>query len=140
MGRLTRDPEIRYSQSDSKPIGRFSLAVDRRFKRDGQPDADFFNFVTFGRQAEFVEKYLTKGTKVIVEARPQNNNYTAQDGTKVYSVDFVVDSIEFAESKSASENRGNGGSNSQQTAPKQDKSTGSGFMEAPDYGDGDLPF
>ena len=77
MGRLTRDPEIRYSQGASQTaVGRFSLAVDRRFKREGQPDADFFNCTTFGKQSEFVEKYLHQGTKVVVTGRIQNDNYT----------------------------------------------------------------
>ena len=107
MGRLTRDPEIRYSQGASQTaVGRFSLAVDRRFKREGQPDADFFNCTTFGKQSEFVEKYLHQGTKVVVTGRIQNDNYTNSNGEKVYSVQVIVEEIEFAESKSASQNYG----------------------------------
>ena len=87
MGRLTRDPEVRYSQGASQTaIARFSLAVDRRWKREGEPDADFFNCTVFGRQADFVEKYLRQGTKVVITGRVQNDNYTNKEGQKVYSV------------------------------------------------------
>ena len=96
MGRLTKDPDIR--NTGSTTIARFSLAVDRRFKREGQPDADFFNFVSFGRQAEFAEKYLKKGMKVVVQGRLQNNNYQ-KDGKMVYSNEIVVDAVEFCEKK-----------------------------------------
>ena len=99
MGRLTRDPEVRYSQGASQTtVGRFSVAVDRRFKREGEPDADFFNCTCFGKQAEFVERYLHKGTKVVLCGRIQNDNYTNKDGQQVYSVRIMVDEIEFAES------------------------------------------
>lgn len=102
MGRLTRDPEIRYSQgANAMAIGRFSLAVDRRVKREGQPEADFFNCVSFGKQAEFVEKYLHQGTKVVISGEFQNNNYTNGKGEKVYSYQLMVNTIEFAESKSS---------------------------------------
>ena len=98
MGRLTRDPEVRYSQGASQTaIARFSLAVDRRWKREGEPDADFFNCTVFGRQADFVEKYLRQGTKVVVTGRIQNDNYTNKDGQKVYSVQIIVEEIEFAD-------------------------------------------
>lgn len=99
-GRLARDPEVRVGE---KTIGRFSIAVDRRFKAEGQPEADFFNCTTFGKQAEFVEKYLHKGTKVIIVGRLQNDNYTNKEGQKVYSVQIIVDEIEFAESKKSEE-------------------------------------
>ena len=102
MGRLTRDPEVRYSQGASQTaVARFSVAVDRRFKREGEPDADFFNCTCFGKQAEFVERYLHKGTKVVLSGRVQNDNYTNKDGQMVYSVRIMVDEIEFAESKNA---------------------------------------
>ena len=97
MGRLTRDPEVRPSEKTT--IARFSLAVDRRFKREGEADADFFDCTAFGRQAEFVEKYLHQGTKVLVTGRLQNNNYTNKDGQKVYGVQIITEEIEFAESK-----------------------------------------
>lgn len=98
MGRLTRDPEISSSNSGTT-FARFSIAVDRRFKKEGEPDADFFNCTAFGKTAEFVEKYLQKGTKVLVTGRLQNNNYTNKDGQKVYDVRIMVEEMEFAESK-----------------------------------------
>lgn len=97
MGRLTRDPEIRYPQTpEGSAVARFSLAVDRRFKRDGDPDADFFTCVCFKKLAEFTEKYLRKGSKILVEGAIQNNNYTNKDGQMVYSVQIIVDNMEFA--------------------------------------------
>ena len=112
MGRLTRDPEVRYSQGASQTaIARFSIAVDRRFKREGEPDADFFNCTAFGKQAEFVERYLRKGTKMVVIGSLQNNNYTNRDGQTVRDVQIVVDELEFAESKNASGNNDNFGGN-----------------------------
>ena len=114
MGRLTRDPEVRYSQGASQTaVARFSVAVDRRFKREGEPDADFFNCTAFGKQAEFIERYLHKGTKIVLSGRVQNDNYTNKEGQMVYSVRIMVEEIEFAESKNASSGNdggyGNGG-------------------------------
>ena len=107
MGRLTRDPEIRYAQDNSLPVARFTLAVDRRFKRDNsQQTADFISCVAFGKTAEFFEKYMKQGTKVCLEGRIQTNSYTKQDGSKAYSTDVVVENVEFAESKNASSNSG----------------------------------
>ena len=100
MGRPTKDPEIHYTQ-DGKPIARFTLAVDRRFKREGQPDADFHDCICFGRQAEFVEKYIQKGTKIIVNGALQDNNYPGRDGQMIYRKQIVCDNVEFAESKGA---------------------------------------
>lgn len=125
MGRLTKDPEIRYAQSGSA-VGSFSLAVDRRFKRDGEPDADFFNCTAFGKTAEFVEKYLKKGTKVVIDGRLQNDSYTNKDGQKVTSTKIYVDTMEFAESKQSS-------AEDQPSAPDNN-----GFMNVPD--DAELPF
>ena len=132
MGRLTRDPEVRYSQNANgqMAIARYSLAVDRNRKREGEPDADFFNCTSFGRQAEFVEKYLHKGTKVVVTGRIQNDNYTNKDGQQVYSVQIMVDEIEFAESKSSQ--------NVQTQASPQTSSQD--FMNIPDGVVEDLPF
>ena len=132
MGRLTRDPEVRYSQTDSSmAIARFSLAVDRRFKKQGdEVTADFFNCTAFGKQAEFVEKYLKQGTKMVVIGRIQNDNYTNKDGQKVYSVQIMVEEIEFAESKAA----GQGAQNNDSMPP------GDGFMNIPDGIDNQLPF
>lgn len=102
MGRLTRDPEISSSASGTT-FARFSIAVDRRFKREGEPDADFFNCSAFGKTAEFIEKYMFKGTKVVVCGRLENNNYTNKDGQKVYDVRIMVEEIDFAESKNSGE-------------------------------------
>ena len=105
MGRLTRDPDVRYSQGESATaIARFTLAVDRRFNRNNGDDnnADFISCVAFGRTGEFVEKYLHKGTKVVASGRIQTGSYTNKDGVKVYTTDVVVEDVEFAESKNAS--------------------------------------
>ena len=148
MGRLTSDPEVRYSQgANQTTVGRFSIAVDRRFKREGEPDADFFNCTAFGKQAEFVERYLHKGTKIVLSGRIQNDNYTNKDGQMVYSVRVMVDEIEFAESKNASASGGagfnnggynnNGGYGGNAPAPS---GAGDGFMNIPDGIDEELPF
>ena len=105
MGRLTRDPEMRYGASGNG-VASFSIAVDRRFKREGQPDADFFNCTAFGKQGEFVEKYLHKGTKIVLDGEIQNNNYTNKEGQTVYNVQIIANSIEFAESKAAAASNG----------------------------------
>ena len=133
MGRLTRDPEMRYGQSGSG-IASFSIAVDRRFKREGQPEADFFNCTAFGKQGEFVEKYLKKGTKVLLDGEIQQNNYTNKDGQEVRSYQVITNSIEFAESKNAAAS--NGGDYSQ--GPSTD--AGSDFLNIPDNVDEQLPF
>ncbi len=143
MGRLTRDPELRYSQGESSlAIGKFSLAVDRRFKRQGEPEADFFNCTAFGKQAEFVDKYLKQGTKVVLTGRVQNDNYTNREGQKVYSIQVIAEEIEFAESKAASANYGggSGGGDYQPPAkPETAEAAGDDFMNLPD-GIDDLPF
>lgn len=137
IGRLTRDPEVRYSQTaDPMAIARFTLAVDRRRSannQDGQT-ADFINCVAFGRQGEFVEKYLKKGTKIALTGRLQSGSYTNKDGQKVYTTDVVAEEIEFAESKSSSST---GSDTSQQTPPP---SADDGFMNIPDGIDEELPF
>lgn len=107
MGRLTRDPEVSSSTSGTT-FARYSIAVDRKFKKEGDPDADFFNCTSFGKQAEFVERYLKKGTKVVVTGRLQNNNYTNKDGQKVYDVRIMCEEVEFAESKNSSESSNSG--------------------------------
>ena len=146
MGRLTRDPGVRYSQGASQTaVARFSIAVDRRFKREGEPDADFFNCTAFGKQAEFIERYLRKGVKVVVCGRIQNDNYTNKEGQMVYSVRVMVDEIEFAESKNASAGNGDGGYNGGgymgggNSAPAP-SGAGDGFMNIPDGIDEELPF
>ena len=130
IGRLTRDPDVRYSQTDSNmAIARFSLAVDRRFKKQGDTvTADFFNCTALGKQGEFVEKYLKQGTKIVVTGRIQNDNYTNKEGQKVYSVQIMVEEIEFAESKAAGQSQQN------------DSMPGDGFMNIPDGVESELPF
>ncbi|MBQ1422857.1 MAG: single-stranded DNA-binding protein [Lachnospiraceae bacterium] len=110
MGRLTRDPDIRYSQGEnSRPIARYTLAVDRRrANADGQREADFIGCVAFDRQAEFAERYLHQGTKIAITGRIQTGSYTNRDGQKVYTTDVIIEEQEFAESKAASENRQGG--------------------------------
>lgn len=130
-GRLTRDPEVRYTQGD-KPaaIARYTLAVDRRFKRDGDANADFINCVAFGKAAEFAEKYYKKGTKIIISGRIQTGSYTNRDGQKVYTTDVVIEEQEFAESKSSN----------QQNSSGQTASSGDSFMNIPDGIDEQVPF
>ena len=147
MGRLTRDPEVRYSQGASQTaVARFSIAVDRRFKREGEPDADFFNCTAFGKQAEFIERYMHKGTKVVLSGRIQNDNYTNKDGQMVYSVRIMVDEVEFAESKNASGDNGFGGGFGNNNggfggnAAPAASGAGDGFMNIPDGIDEELPF
>lgn len=129
MGRLTRDPEVRYS-NEGNAVSKFSLAVDRRYKREGQPNADFFNCVAFGKTAEFTEKYLKQGTKVALEGELQNNNYTNKEGQKVYGMQIVVNSLEFAESKSSS-------SSDRESTQQGDSND---FMNVPDVAEEELPF
>ena len=105
MGRLTRDPEVRYSAGENAlAIARYTLAVDRRFRRDGEATADFINCVSFGRTAEFAEKYFRQGLRIVVSGRIQTGSYTNREGQKVYTTEVVVEEQEFAESKSASDN------------------------------------
>lgn len=136
MGRLTRDPEIRYSQAETPlAIARYTLAVDRRFAKrnegNNEQTADFISCVMFGRTAEFAEKYLRQGTKVLITGRIQTGSYTNKDGQKVYTTEVVVEDQEFAESKNASAN------NTQPTVPS---AGADGFMNIPEGIDEELPF
>ena len=142
MGRLTRDPEVRYSQgANSLAIARYTLAVDRRFRREGEATADFIGCVAFGKQAEFAERYLRQGVKIAVTGRIQTGSYTNRDGQKVYTTDVVVEEQEFAESKgSADVNRGNSGFQAAAPAPAPAFDAGDGFMNIPDGIDEELPF
>lgn len=144
MGRLTRDPEVRYSAGDnSMAIARYTLAVDRRFKRDGEATADFIGCVAFGRSAEFAEKYFRQGLKVVVTGRIQTGSYTNRDGQKVYTTDVVVEDQEFAESKAASAEHGvmSSAPLSRPAAPAPSQaSVADGFMNIPDGIDEELPF
>ena len=152
MGRLTRDPEVRYTQGENQmAIARYTLAVDRRFNRGNSNDentADFIPCVAFNKAGEFAEKYFRKGTKIAVSGRIQTGSYTNKDGVKVYTTEVIVDDQEFAESKNNSSNSdggygnnsyggGFGGGNSQPAAPM---AAGDGFMNIPDGIDEELPF
>lgn len=137
MGRLTRPPELRYGQNNQNAIARFSLAVDRRWKREGEPEADFFNCTVFGKQAEFAEKYLTQGTKVVITGHIQNDNYTNKEGQKVYSVQIIVEEIEFAESKNVQNTQHEPQGQQDRLPPSCDKD---GFMQIPEGAEEELPF
>ena len=144
MGRLTRDAEDRYSQGDnSSAHARFNLAVDRRFKRDGdEQTADFISCVAFGKIAEFLERFGRKGTKFVLEGRIQTGSYTNKDGQRVYTTDVVVEHMEFAESKGngGNNNSNNGGSGSAPAPTGPTGNAGDGFMNIPDGIDEELPF
>lgn len=136
MGRLTRDPEVRYTQGEEPmAIARFTLAVDRRGKRDGEASADFPSCVCFRRTAEFIEKYAHQGTKLVVVGRIQTGSYTNRDGQKVYTTDVVVEEAEFAESKAAAQ-RNREGSSQERPEPMD----ADGFMTLPEDFDEELPF
>ncbi len=143
IGRLTRDPEVRYSQGDTPlAIARFTLAVDRRFARtaggNNDQTADFISCVAFGKQGEFIEKYVQKGTKLVVEGRIQTGSYNNRDGQKVYTTEVVVEGCEFAESR-GSANSGNDAYSHQEHTPSGN--VGDGFMNIPDSVDDDeMPF
>lgn len=131
MGRLTRDPEVRYTAGDAaKSIARFSLAVDRKYKTDNGPTADYFNCIAFGKIADFAEKYLRQGTKVLITGRISNDNYTDRNGNKVYSVQVIVEELEFAESKK----------NSSSTETEENQTDSDGFLNIPDGIEEELPF
>ena len=141
MGRLTRDPEVRYSQGENATaVARYTLAVDRRFSRNNdEQTADFINCVAFGRAGEFAEKYLHKGTKIAVTGRIQTGSYTNKDGVRVYTTDVVVEDHEFAESKNAA-SAGDGGYVPAGRPVSAPASAGDGFMNIPDGIDEELPF
>lgn len=141
IGRLTRDPDVRYGRGeDQTAVGRYTLAVDRRFKRDGEKDADFISCVCFGKSAEFAEKYLTKGMKIAVTGRIQTGSYTNREGQKVYTTDIIIESQEFVEKKGSGtpqeEGSGKRGRYSNNQEPEVDEN---GFMNIPDD-IGEIPF
>lgn len=139
MGRLTRDPDIRYSQGDGTAIARYTLAVNRRRRSDdGQQSADFISCVAFGKGAEFAEKYLYKGTKILVSGRIQTGSYTNRDGNKVYTTDVFIEEQEFAESKAA--NDGYAAAAQQAPAPAPAQNYDDQFMNIPDDLEEELPF
>lgn len=144
MGRLTRDPEVRYSQGEQPlAIARYTLAVDRRQTRSNnggdEQNADFISCVAFGRSGEFAEKYLRKGTKIAVTGRIQTGSYTNKDGVRVYTTEVVVEDHEFAESRNASGNEGGYSNNGGYNRPAPSGADG-GFMNIPDGIDEELPF
>lgn len=140
MGRLTRDPEVRYSQGEqATAIARYTIAVDRRFRRDNdQQTADFIPCVAFGRLGEFAEKYLRKGTKIAVTGRIQTGSYTNKEGQRVYTTEVIVEECEFAESKNASSGDNSGFTPADRPSPSS--AAGDGFMNIPDGIDEELPF
>ena len=132
MGRLTRNPDIRYSQGEKATcVARYTLAVNRGFRREGDQDADFINCVAFGRQGEFAEKYLKHGTKIVISGRIQTGSYTNKDGVRVYTTDVVVEDTEFAGGKNEGGSSGTPGSR----GSKNDD-----FMNIPDDESEELPF
>jgi single-strand DNA-binding protein len=169
MGRLTRNPEIRYSQGErSTCVARYTLAVNRRFRREGDQEADFIGCVAFGRQGEFAEKYLKQGTKIVISGRIQTGSYINREGNKVYTTDVIVEETDFAESKAASSNYSDnsgygqssysqsGGYQSQEptgqaaapaapqptmtSRPAPSEAVNDGFMTIPDGIEEELPF
>ena len=136
MGRLTKDPEITQFQSGAIRA-RYTLAVDRTYKRDGDPDADFFQLTAFGHGAEFAEKYLKKGTKILVRYHEQNDVYE-KDGRKIYGISRIVDAQEFCESRRAQESRGGSGTQKPEAEPPETDEEG--FMNIPEGIDEELPF
>ncbi|MBR1865259.1 MAG: single-stranded DNA-binding protein [Lachnospiraceae bacterium] len=139
MGRLTRDPEIRYSQGDNAlAIARYTLAVERRFQRNSDQTADFISCVAFGRSAEFAEKWLKQGTKICVTGRIQTGSYTNKDGAKVYTTEVVIEDQEFAESKNSASA---GGSDFPvNNRPTPSAASGDGFMSIPEGIEDEIPF
>ena len=143
VGRLTRDPEVKYSHGDNATaIARFTLAVDRKIKRDNEEAADFISCIDFGRMAEFAEKYFRKGTKIAISGRIQTGSYTNREGQKVYTTEVVIEEQEFAESKAASQQNNSGteqtySGNQQEKQPQQSRTSSDDFM---DVNDDNCPF
>ena len=136
LGRVVREPEVRYSQGENATaIARYTLAVDRRFKKEGEQTADFIGCVAFGNQAQFAEKYLRQGTKIAISGRIQTGSYTNRDGQKVYTTDIVIEEQEFAESKGNGEQR-----NTQEPPKPTPNDLGDGFFNFPEDACDELPF
>lgn len=142
MGRLTRDPEVRYTQGENQmAIARYTLAVDRRFNRNGDDNtADFISCVAFGKAGEFAERYFRKGTKIAVTGRIQTGSYTNKDGVKVYTTDVVVEDQEFAESKNSNSNYDSNFGDMGSKPASAPMAASEGFMNIPDGIDEELPF
>lgn len=134
VGRLTRDPEVRYTDGGTT-VARFNVACDRRYKREGEPNADFISCVAFKNTAEFLEKYFFQGSRIGLNGRIQTGSYVNKDGQKVYTTDVIVDNVEFVDSK------GSGGENGSRQKPEAAADIGDGFMQIPDdVEDEGLPF
>lgn len=134
IGRLSKDVELRHSQDGKTAIARTNIAVDRKIKKDGDPEADFFNLIAFGKTAEFLDKYFRKGSRIAIVGRVENDNYTDKNGQKVYGTRIIVEECEFCESK---------GESSTKTEKTQNKANGEvkeGFMDVPDGLQEELPF
>lgn len=143
VGRLTRDPDIRYSQGEgASAVARYTLAIERKFKRDNEPTADFIPCVVFGRSAEFVEKYFRQGMRVSISGRIQTGNYTNKEGVKVYTTEVIVEDQEFAESRAEREATRESSQQAQAapTSLSPNGVAGDGFVNIPDGIDEDLPF
>lgn len=141
IGRLTKDPEIRYTNGEnSMAVARYTLAVERRTKRDADQKADFISCVAFGKPAEFAEKYLHQGIKVAVSGRIQTGSYTNREGRKVYTMDVVVEECEFAESKNANQNQNENQRSQESGMSPYGGIPSDGFMNIPDGIDDELPF
>lgn len=142
MGRLTRDPDVKYTAGDNPmAIARYTLAVDRRFKRENEATADFISCVAFGKAAEFVERYFRQGIRIVVSGRIQTGSYTNRDGNKVYTTDVVVEEQEFAESKNNAAGNSNAQGNTAAGQPIGNTTVDAdGFMNIPDGIDEELPF
>lgn len=138
VGRIVRDPEVRYSTGNNQmAIARFTVAVDRRFKRDGEPTADFITCKAFGKTAEFIEKYFFKGKRIGLAGRIQTGDYTNKEGNKVYFTEVIADEVEFVDNKSDYENNGGSSFNNSHSEPKANDD---GFVNVPDGIEEDLPF
>ena len=137
-GRFTKDPDVRYSNGEkTTAVARFTLAVDRRFKGDGNPTADFINCVAFGKSGEFIERYFRKGMRANICGRIQTSSYTNKDGNKVYTTDVLVEEIEFGESKNSNQQSAAPANTNNAVNPMTDEN---GFMNIPDGIDEELPF
>ena len=145
MGRLTRNPDVRYSQGEKATcVARYTLAVDRRFHREGEQNADFINCIAFGRQGEFAGKYLKQGTKIVISGRIQTGSYTNRDSVKIYTTEIVVEEQYFAESKNASDGRGQYQNTQKPSIPEPSAADQpplqEGFMTVPEGVEKELPF
>lgn len=138
VGRLVRDPEVRYGQNESVSVAKFSLAVERRFKRDGDPTVDFINCTVFGKSAEFTEKYFRKGMRVAITGRIQTGSYKNKDGQTVFTTEIIVESQEIAQSKS--ENNESSAHSNSEAGKSPYGSSGDDFMSIPEGVEDELPF